>query len=244
MVTTTSDVNGTTHLFDVVKGGHVIGSSMVFVPMAVPTVEAVPMLVYFHGHNSQHSIDSYIRALPQRDFRAKLSSKKVVLVEPWGGNGSNFQRLQTAGGLTALIDCAMSTAIENATPSRPCPVQPPAPPSLIFAGFSGGGQALNASVVAGCDYANRLTDAWAFDCLYGEEGQNHTWVNWARANSDKNLRIRVTPYSGSPSGQNQLIRDEIAKLQKHGANIANVDIADPVHVAHEECPGTFLPQWL
>ncbi len=135
MTTTTSDANGTTHFFDVVKAGHPIGKSMVFVPSGVPTAETVPMLVYFHGHNSQTSIDTYIRALPQRDFRPKLGGKKAVLVEPWGGNLSHFGQLATAG-LTSLIDSAMFVAISNGTPSRPCPVQVPPPPSIILAGFS------------------------------------------------------------------------------------------------------------
>jgi hypothetical protein len=244
VIRTTTDANGTTHFFDLTDGRQKIGSAMVFVPIAVSIVESVPMLVYFHGHNSQNSIEHYIAALPARDFRQSLSSKKVVLVEPWGGPGSNFQRLQTANGLTALIDGAMVTAMENGNPTRPCLAKPPAPPRLILSGFSGGGVALNASVTANCAYANKLTDAWAFDCLYSSEGDTHFWVNWARANPDKQVRIRVTPHSGSPPGQNKKIQEELVALRKQGIIVSNLDVTDPVNVAHEECPGTFLPQWL
>jgi len=237
MTTTIVDGNGTTHFFDVVRGGHSIGKSMMFVPRGVPTVEVVPMLIYFHGHNSQSSIETYVGALPQRDFRPKLSSKKVLLVEPWGGTRSHFGDLVTAGGLSALIDSAMFTAISNGTPSRPCPVQPPPPPSLILAGFSGGGGALNSAVKNIGAYSNRLTEAWAFDCLYSEEGQNGTWVKWAKANSDKKLRIRVTTAedTGSPRRENAIIRR---------TPLSNVDASDPVRTGHEDCPINFIPDWL
>jgi hypothetical protein len=243
MTTTITDVNGTTHFFDVVRDGHIIGNSMMFIPVAVPVVEAAPMLVYFHGFNSQTSIDHYIRAMTQRDFRPKLASKKVVLVEPWGGTRSNFGALVTGRGLAALIDSAMFTAISNGTPTRPCPVQPPPPPSLILAGFSGGGKSLNEAVIANSAYSDRLTEAWAFDCLYSEEGQNGTWIKWAKANDTKQLRIRVTTgeSSGSPRRENDIIRKAASK---GSPALTNIDAADPASMNHEDCPISFIPQWL
>jgi hypothetical protein len=242
MTTTINDVNGTTHFTDVVRDGHIIGNCMVFVPVAVPIAEAAPMLVYFHGYNSQTSIEHYIRSMAQRDFRPKLGSKKVVLVEPWGGTRSDFGALVTGRGLSALIDSAMFTAISNGTPSRPCPVQSPPPPSLILAGFSGGGRALNEAVVSSNAYSDRLSEAWAFDCLYSEEGQTGTWVKWAKTNDTKQLRIRVTTgeSSGSPRRENAIIRKAI----KGSPALSNIDAADPASMNHEDCPISFMPQWL
>ncbi len=235
MVKTITDGNGTTHFFDVVDNKKIVlGKAMVFVPGAVSMVEAVPMLVYYHGRNSQDSIEGYIRALKQRDFRPLLGSKEVVLVEPWGGHNPTFGALATGSGLTTLIDSAMFTAISG-TPGRPCPVKPPPPQSLIIAGFSGGGTALNAAVNSNSSYLGRLSEAWAFDCLYSAEGQK--WVNWARANGSNQLRVRVTTMesSGSPRRENKIIQ---------ATPLSNVDVADPVSIGHEDCPGAFIPKWI
>jgi hypothetical protein len=234
MTKSVTDGNGTTHFFDVFNGTSIIGQAMAFVPGAVSIVESVPMVVYYHGHNSQKSIEDYIAAMKQRDFRPQLAGKSVVLVEPWGGNRSKFGAMATGDGLSTLIDSAMFTAISNGTPSRPCPVKPPAPPSLILSGFSGGGAALNAVVNSSSSSLSLLKEVWAFDCLYSEEGQK--WVDWARTNTGKMLRVRVTTgeSSGSPRRQNRIIK---------AASVPNIDSADPVVLGHEDCPGTFIPKW-
>jgi hypothetical protein len=235
MTKSVTDGSGTTHFYDVFNGTSVIGKAMVFVPAAVSAPESAPMVVYFHGHNSQGSIEDYIKAMKQRDFRPSLAAKSVVLVEPWGGTRSKFGALATADGLSTLIDSAMFTAISYGTPSRPCPVKPPPPPSLILAGFSGGGAPLNAVVKSGSSSLSLLTEVWAFDCLYSEEGQK--WVDWAKVNTGKTLRVRVTTgeSSGSPRRQNKIIR---------AASVPNIDSADPVTLGHEDCPGTFIPKWI
>src|SRR5580692_6524296 len=97
-----TDGNGTTHFFDMPGMGQSAGV-MLFIPLKVSLVEQVPMLVYYHGHNSQHSIEGYIQAMTQRDFRPSLKDKQVLLVEPWGGGGSRFGALQTPAGLELLI---------------------------------------------------------------------------------------------------------------------------------------------
>src|SRR5450755_434412 len=104
MVKSVTDGNGTTHFFDVFDGKATVGQSMLYIPLAVSLVEQVPMLVYYHGHNGQHSIEGYVKAMPQRDFRPALKDKKVLLVEPWGGTRSTFGNLGTAAGLGTLID--------------------------------------------------------------------------------------------------------------------------------------------
>ena len=237
MTKTVTDGNGTTHFFEVFNGKSVIGTAMAFLPSGITMAESVPMVVYYHGHNSQSSIEGYIKAMKQRDFRPLLASKKVLLVEPWGGAVSKFGAMATGPGLNTLIDSAMFTAISNGSPSRPCPVKPPPPRSLILAGFSGGGAPLNAAVKSNSAYLGLLSEAWAFDCLYSEEGQNHTWVDWAKANAGKTLRVRVTTgeSSGSPRRENKIIR---------ATPLPNIDAADPVSMGHEDCPGAFIPQWL
>jgi hypothetical protein len=237
MTKTVTDTNGTTHFFDVFDGTRVLGTAMAFLPAGIATAESVPMAVYYHGHNSQTSIEGYIKAMKQRDFRPLLASKKVLWVEPWGGMLSKFGAMATGPGLTTLIESAMFTAISSATPSRPCPVKPPPPPSLILAGFSGGGASLNAVVKSNSTYLSLLTEAWAFDCLYSEEGQKKTWVDWAKANGSKTLRVRVSTgeTSGSPRRENKIIK---------AAGVSNIDADDPVAGGHEDCPGKFIPQWL
>jgi hypothetical protein len=236
MTKTVTDSNGTTHFFDVFNGKIVIGKAMAFLPAGITTAESVPMAIYYHGHNSQGSIEEYIKAMKQRDFRPLLASKRVLWVEPWGGTTSKFGTMATTG-LTTLIESAMFNAISYGTPSRPCPLQAPPPPSLILAGFSGGGAALNAAVKSSSAYLSLLTEAWAFDCLYSEEGQNKTWVDWAKANSGKKLRVRVSTgeSSGSPRRENKIIR---------ATPLSNIDADDPVSCGHEDTPGKFIPLWI
>src|SRR5262249_5014694 len=139
MTKTITDGTGTTHFFDVFDGKSTIGTAMAFLPAAAGVPEGVPMAVYYHGHNSQHSTEGYVNAMKQGDVRPLLAGKKVLWVQPWGGMLSKFGTMATGPGLTTLIESAMFTAISYGTPSRPCPVKPPPPPSLILAGFSGGG---------------------------------------------------------------------------------------------------------
>jgi len=235
MVKTVADASGTTHFFEVFKEKSVLGTAMVFAPAAVALVETVPMIVYYHGHNSKGSIEGYINSLEQRNFRPLLASKQVLLVEPWGGPKSKFGAMATGDGLSTLIDMAMSVAISYGTPSRPCPVKSPLPPSLILAAFSGGGATLNAVVNSNSSALSRLKEVWAFDSFYSSEGQ--TWVKWAGGNPDKTLRVRVTTMedTGSPRRENKIIR---------ATPLKNVDSADPVELGHEACPGAFIPAWI
>jgi len=173
--------------------------------------------------------------MKQRDFRPLLASKKVLWVEPWGGAMSKFGAMATGPGLSTLIDSAMFTAISYGSPSRPCPVKPPPPQSLILAGFSGGGAPLNAAVNSNSAYLSLLSEARALDCLYSEEGRKR--VDWAKANAGKTLRVRVTTVesTGSPRRENKIIR---------ATPLPNVDAADPVSIGHQDCPGAFIPQWI
>jgi hypothetical protein len=231
-----TDGNGTTYFLDMSDKGKSFGI-MLFIPMSVSLVEQVPMLVYYHGHNSQHSIETYIQAMAQRDFRPSLQNKQVLLVEPWGGGRSNFGALQTPAGLDALIDLVMFTAISNGPPVRPCPVKPPSPKSLILAGFSGGGQALNAVAMSSSGtYQRLLAEAWCFDCFYSEEGAR--WATWARGHTSVKLRVRLSTgeSSGSP-------RREGGILQA-ASNGLNVDVGPLVHCGHEDLPGQFISTFL
>src|SRR5258708_28559409 len=110
MTKSVTDGSGTTHFHDVFNGTSVIGKAMVFVPAAVYMVESAPMVVYYHGHNSQGSIEDYIKAMKQRDFRPLLAAKSVVLVQPWGGTRSKFGAMATADALPTLIDSPEFTA--------------------------------------------------------------------------------------------------------------------------------------
>lgn len=251
MTKTVTDGNGTTHFFDVYPGkrtrrvNEIIGTAMLFIPLGTTMVEQAPMLVYYHGHNGQGSIERYVKSIPERDFRPKLKSKKVLLVQPWGGHKSTFGQLQTAAGLTTLIDQAMFIALTYGPPVRPMPAVTPPPQSLIAAGFSGGGDALNNVVLRSKGaYLNRLTEAWSFDSMYWAEGKK--WVDWANdsANAKKKLRVRVTEKgfgegTGKPRAQADVIRSAI-----QASPSANIDIDPPIKATHEELPGNCIPGFL
>ena len=233
---TVTDGNGTTCFFEMSHHGASSGA-MLFVPLRVSLVEQVPMVVYYHGHNSQHSIEGYIKAMKDRDFRPSLRDKQVILVEPWGGLRSKFHYYQTPHGLQELINQAMSIAISNGAPARSAPAQPPPPDSLILAGFSGGGQALNGVVwTKGGHYHRLLTEIWCFDCMYSGEGDS--WAHWARHHKSIKLRVRLSTQEGSGSPRHQC-----ATLHSESKGL-NVDIAGEVHSTHEGLPGKFISTWL
>jgi hypothetical protein len=216
---------------------------MLFIPQAVTAVEMVPMLIYYHGHHGPDSIEGYLAGEKDRDFRSLLKSTKVLLVEPQGGPMSHFRRLGDPAGVSALIFRVMQTAFTLGPPVRSLPKPVPMPPSLILAGFSGGGKALN-NVVMGSkeDYISRLTEVWCFDSMYSTEGAK--WVEWAKDsdNAKKKLRVRVSTEvansKGSPSGQADVIRDAIK------ATPGLIDIADPVKSTHEGLARKLIPGWL
>jgi hypothetical protein len=255
MTKTVTDANGTTHFFEVYSNQPIIldngppiialppseiGSAMVFVPRAVPLVEHVPMVVYYHGHNGSGSIEDYINADKFRDFRAKLAGTKAVLVEPWGWHKSKFGALGTSAGLNSLIDQAMGTAIRLGWPARAVP-SPTPKTSLILAGFSGGGATLKNLVIGSkADYIHRLKEVWCIDCMYSAEGQS--WLNWAKTSgAGKMLRVRTSDEesTGSPRAQAKIILDAVNHRYE-----PNIDIEKTTHAKHEQLAGLFIEEWL
>jgi len=254
-----TDGNGTTHFFTVYDkfeagvqitkiGPHeqrltnvVRGRAMLFIPNAVSLAEQVPMLVYYHGHHGPRLIEGYIKEMPaERDFRPLLKDTKVVLIEPQGGPLSKFGHLGTPAGVTLLLWRAMQKAFAG-PPERKLPKPVPSPPSLILAGFSGGGAALKDVVLdSKADYMKLLTEVWCFDSMYSGEGEK--MVNFAR-DSKKKVRVRVSTEvandKGSPSGQ----ADKIQKLMTEPLR-AVVDIEKAVNSTHEGLPGKFVAEWL
>jgi hypothetical protein len=249
MTKTITDGNGTTHFFDVYPAKRTrdvketIGRSMLFIPLAATPVEQMTVLVYYHGHHGPSTIEGYVGSIKERDFRPKLKSKKVLLIEPEGGPVSKFGALATPAGLTTLIDQAMFIAMTYGPPVRSMPAlgtPAPKPKSLIIAGFSGGGYALNNTVLDSKEpYLNQLTEAWSFDSMYWGEGQR--WVDWAiGVPSSKKLRVRVTAEgggetTGAPRSQHAVIMKGVP---------TNVDMAAHVETTHEKLPGLFIDKWL
>jgi hypothetical protein len=255
--TSTTDGNGTTHVFDVhdklsagiqstrtgpnqqVLTPIVRGRTMLFIPKAVSQVEQVPMLVYYHGHHGPDTIEGYIRQKTERDFRPLLKDAKVLLVEPQGGPFSKFGALGTPAGLSILIWRVMQKAFELGPPARPVPRPVPNPPSLILAGFSGGGAALNSVVFKSkADYMKLLTEVWCFDSMYSGEGQD--WINWAKT-SKKMLRVRVSAEEakGSPGRQAESMRKSMTEALR-----SVIDIEKPGTATHEGLPSSFIQGWL
>jgi glycosidase len=249
MTKTITDGNGTTHFFDVYPAKRTrnvketIGRSMLFIPLAATPVEQMTVLVYYHGHHGPSTIEGYVGSIKERDFRPKLKSKKVLLIEPQGGPVSRFGALATPAGLTTLLDQAMFIAMTYGPPVRSMPAlgtPAPKPKSLIIAGFSGGGYALNNTVLDSKEpYLNQLTEAWSFDSMYWGEGQR--WVDWAiGVPSSKKLRVRVTApgggeTTGAPRSQHAVIMKGVP---------TNVDMDAPIATTHEKLPGLFVDQWL
>lgn len=222
MVQTVSDANGTTHFFDV-NGG----KALAFKPKGLTDSEAQAVLVYYHGYNSTNDLKSYMASVPKtRDLRPLLAATPMLLVEPWGGQKSEFSKFVTASGLTALIDEAIGLAGIKKPPSR-----------VILAAHSGGGMQLPQAAESSFAHAERLTQVWALDCMYLNEGSR--WVAWCRKNPGKTLRVRASTHAWSAKPKAQA--EVIAKAADGGLlPNANVDI---VNLAHDSFPPTYVPEF-
>lgn len=229
MVTSTTDANGTTHFFRVQRDGTPIGDALAFLPAGIAVAESVPALIYFHGHNATANLAAYLRSNPStRDLRPLLNGKRVALIQPWGGHHSAFQRFQSGPGLTALIEGGLRVLIEYATPSRPCPVQIPNPPSVIPAAHSGGGAALLAAAKSSSAYLPLVKQVWAFDCMYWGEGG--AWVEWCRAHSSKRLQVRASTHQWSRKPKAEAEKILAATHHRtHPLQNADVEIVDLAH---------------
>jgi hypothetical protein len=132
----------------------------------------------------------------------------------------------------------MQTAFSDPSP-RTLPDPVPKPPSLIVAGFSGGGATLN-KVVFGvkADYVNRISEVWCLDSMYSGEGRK--WVAWAKE-TKKKLRVRVSKQEGTGDPRAQA---DVVRAAKKGGGLDNIDIDGVIDTTHEKLPGMFLQQWL
>jgi hypothetical protein len=220
MGTTESDGNGTTHFFDI-NGG----KALAFKPKSLTDPEAQAVLVYYHGYNSSNDLKSYMASFPtERDLRPLLAATPMLLVEPWGGQKSDFSKFVTASGLTALIDEAIRLAGIKGPPSR-----------VILAAHSGGGMQLPLAAESSFAYADQVTQVWALDCMYLSEGTR--WISWCRKNAGKTLRVRASthPLSAKPRREAEAIEQAAGGGLLLNANAAIVDLK------HELFPPTYVP---
>ena len=128
--------------------------------------------------------------------------------------------------------------VSNGPPARPCPDTPPPPDSLILAGFSGGGQALNEVVMTkGGHYHRLLSEVWCFDCMYSGEGGK--WANWAQHHDGVKLRVRLSSGEGSGSPRGQAHALHVA-----AKGLDDVDVGAEIHSTHEALPGKCIPSFL
>jgi hypothetical protein len=236
MVKTVKNGNGTTHFFPVVHGKRTIGRALAFVPTGVGLAEMAPMVVYFHGKSFEdaNSLETYLAS--ERgiwDIRPVLRDEKVLLVMPWGGPLSQrgFASFFGAAALTELIQTAMRVAVVNGGAKREL-AEVPWPSSLVLAGHSGGGLALLRAANAKTPYSRLLTDVWALDCMYWQEGKD--WVKWCNENPDRTLHVRVADKDRKP-------RTEAKAMLKTRPKNADIQI---VGVGHFAMPKTYAPEFI
>jgi hypothetical protein len=247
-----SEVNGPPFVVDV-DGG----KAMVFIPKSVSS--QAPVLVYYHGYTNtndkahgQHSIGDYIAwtdtdphhrsGRPQpRDLRPLLKDKKVVLVEPWGGQRSNFGHLGYPLDPVKLIAAAaaMLKDLGGKASSRP----------LILAGFSGGGSALKKAVsnLRATPSFSSLTDVWCFDCMYSDKDKDgksvdvdgRYWLKWAQDNPSKKVHVCLSTGGG---GKGTIPLKEAEYIQAGAKSLTNIEIIKK-DTNHEALPGMCIQDW-
>jgi len=240
MVKTVKNANGTTFFFPVQHHKHTIGNAMAFVSNGTGHVEHAPMVLYFHGMSwaHAHSLETYLSSdQGYWDIRTALRTEKLLLVVPWGGPNSQqgFAPFLGAAALTELMQTAMRVAIANGHAKKEVE-HVPSPSSLVLAGHSGGGWALQKAANTKTRYSNLLTDVWALDCMYWHEGKE--WVKWCNNNTKQTLHVRAFSKQGHEHLKPKVQADDMLKAPPKNADI------QIVNVKHVDMPKTYAPEFV
>jgi Putative peptidoglycan binding domain len=197
---------GTTLYLDIRLGGERPARPMtgVFIPAGYRPQPQIDLVVYLHGHKSQHprvAIDEYwnLSRFPYWPLREELNvtGKNVVLVAPTLGPRAEAGGLVRPGGLDTYLNQVLA-ALREYGPYKNAE-QAPEIGSIILACHSGGGYPMRQLVGLKDRAAARIRECWAFDCLYNR-GDPQLWASWARARPDARLFVHYQ-ISTAPNSQ-------------------------------------------
>ena len=230
------------------------------------------LIVYFHGTN-QTSIKDYLTTQTEHDLRAELDAtqptRAVVLIAPTlsgdarGGKlGGDDQDTVPSDGLQWYLPL-VSQELQKQKPSPAIPDFSKADNvhQIVLAAHSGGGKvmlALARAMGSGDAFADKVTELWGFDCLYGQahgplsiatavpgrkaspkdwnawqtKHRSHREMLWAAWASKNTAKFFLYCASGPKGGGTQVRSTNLDTLATNG-NLSNVKVTFDPAASHD-----------
>ena len=212
-----------THYVTIPLGGESPASPTtgIFVPSGYGNPSQLDLLVYLHGHHHDSpsppaapspklypvnlTIDDYWKATRYKHFAFREgvndSKKRVILVAPTLGPGSQGRRLDEPGGFDNYIDLVLA-ALWAYGPFKGQTERLPVG-NIVLACHSGGGARMRSVASQSKKYARSINECWGFDCLYNK-GDDTFWANRAKAYPSSKVYIHYG--SGGTSDLSEKLR--------------------------------------
>jgi hypothetical protein len=193
---------------------------IVYVPdyFRAPRSGEVPMLVHFHGHSTTADDAMVAHQLREQLYDSKQNAILVVPQGPVHAADSSCGKLEAPGGLSAMIDDALSTlrhrsarvalgpsgVLRGARPGRVC-----------LSAHSGGYHAAACGVSRG---GVEINEVYLFDALYADVEIFRDWVAAGRGRPPRTRHKLVSYYGeGTTAAMSTLL---LGQLQRAGVDCA------------------------
>ncbi|HAO32896.1 MAG TPA: hypothetical protein PLP22_01570 [Candidatus Competibacter sp.] len=242
----------------------------VCVPTGFKAGEKANLILFLHG-TGQTSIRDYFRQT-DHDLRSVLDGsnpvKQVILIAPTlsqGAQGGNLGGEEADTIPAAALQWYLplvSKELQKQNPNPPIPEfdDPGKINGIVLAAHSGGGKVMLALArTRGADqYADRITECWGFDCLYGQASgllstptpapdlkapqpqwtvweskhkahRETLWANWLR---DSGVAFHLYCASGTRGGGTATRSTNLDKLAKR-RNLTKVHVTFDSSATHE-----------
>jgi hypothetical protein len=169
---------------------------------------------------------------PLREKIATASKKQFVFVAPTLGDhsegGDLFNKVSGAGDPLGFLQEVLN-GLQAHLPLS----QPPTLGNIVLAAHSGGGVGLR-MLTKHSAIANKVKEAWCFDCLYNDQTDIKFWSDWAKdpghklfVHSTGQFTVRIDPKK--PATPDNLKTEdgtftESNTIKKNTAGLSNVDV--------------------
>lgn len=205
-----------------------------FVPDKYHHDPATRLIVYYHGWTRGNpDLRSYLHWTTPLPIRKILADDgRFAFAMPWLGVKS-LERDHITGS-TAAFDAWLNAVIAAINPRGTASAGSGATPKvqLILAAHSGGGDALDATIILASAFVKAVQDVWAFDCFYTDRSER--WIHWANADKDNHHLTIFYIDTGNPRSNTAPASREIGR--RTGKNAPTHELGD-----HENMPKNLLP---
>jgi fermentation-respiration switch protein FrsA (DUF1100 family) len=214
--------------------------SAVFVPDKFHTTPGIDLIIYFHGWNDAYSnIHDYINGPNRTTLRnAVADDGRFALAMPY------LEKRSKAGHIvdsTAAFDAYVNAVTDLIFSKGSVDPEFIGPPQvlrrLIIAAHSGGGGALNASILLPSNFIEKVVSVWGLDCFYSDSSAR--WISWTKAHPLSSLHVYYTDLGIPGKGT----MENSKKIASGCGSCSNVKVSSS-KVVHDLIPKEYFPTLL